>query len=87
MRTRPPTVTAAATPLALLSLPSLVFPLLPTEGIPALVVYSGVVLGVAGLAAAVGLWMLKKWIFCTRCTFAQSGPPRAHRTPEISWGV
>ncbi len=63
MRSRALPVTAAAILLALLSLPSLVFPLLPTEGIPALVVYSGVVLGVAGLAAAAGLWMLKKWSF------------------------
>jgi hypothetical protein len=63
MRSPPLPVTAAAILLALLSLPSLVFPLLPTEGIPALVVYSGVVLGVAGLAAAAGLWMLKRWSF------------------------
>jgi len=47
-----------------LSLPNLLGPLLPSEGVPALVVvYSGVALGVAGLvaAAAGGLWMLKKW--------------------------
>lgn len=63
MSTRPLPVTVAAILLVLLSLPSLVSPLLPTEGIPALVVYSGVVLGFAGLVAAVGLWMLKKWGF------------------------
>ncbi len=32
-----------------------------TEGIPAFIVYLGVVLGIAGLIAAAGLWMLKRW--------------------------
>ena len=32
-----------------------------SEGIPAVVLYSGIVLGVAGLIASAGLWMLKKW--------------------------
>ncbi len=63
MRSRPLPVTVAAILLALLSLPNLVFPLLPTEGIPAVVVYGGIVLGVAGLVAAAGLWMLRKWSF------------------------
>ena len=31
------------------------------EGVPAVVVYLGVALGVAGLLAAAGLWMLKRW--------------------------
>jgi uncharacterized membrane protein (DUF2068 family) len=30
---------------------------------PAFVIYSGIVLGIVGLAVAVGLWMLKKWSF------------------------
>jgi len=47
--------------MALLSLPNVVSPLLPTEGIPAFVVYLGVVLGVAGLVGAAGLWVLRKW--------------------------
>jgi uncharacterized membrane protein (DUF2068 family) len=34
---------------------------IPSEGVPAWVVYSGVVLGVVGLIGAVGLWMLKRW--------------------------
>lgn len=58
---RPLPVAIAAILLALLSLPNLIFPLLPTEGVPALVVYSNVVWGVAGLAAAAGLWMLRRW--------------------------
>ncbi len=61
MRSRPMPVSVGAILLALLSLPSLAFPLLPTEDIPALVVYSGVVLGIAGLVAAAGLWLLRKW--------------------------
>jgi uncharacterized membrane protein (DUF2068 family) len=35
--------------------------LLPTEGIPALVVYLAGVLGVAGLVGAAGLWRLGRW--------------------------
>ncbi len=58
---RPLSVTIAAVLLALFSVLNLAFPLFPTEGIPAFVIYSGVVLGVAGLAAAAGLWMLKRW--------------------------
>ena len=61
MRSRPLPVTAAAILMALLSLPNVVSPLLPTEGIPAFVVYLGVVLGVAGLVSAAGLWVLRKW--------------------------
>ena len=58
---RPLLVTVAAVLLALHSLLYLIFPLLPTEGVPALVVYSNVVWGVAGLVTAAGLWMLKRW--------------------------
>lgn len=58
---RPLPVTLAAVLLALSSVLNLAFPLLPTEGIPAFVVYSCVALGVVGLVAAAGLWMLRKW--------------------------
>ena len=58
---RPLLVTVAAVLLTLLSLLYLTFPLLPTEGVPASVVYSNVAWGVAGLVAAYGLWMLKRW--------------------------
>jgi hypothetical protein len=58
---RPLSVTIAAVLLALISMLNLAFPLFPTEGIPALVIYSGVALGVIGLVAAAGLWMLRKW--------------------------
>lgn len=58
---RPPSVTIAAVLLALFSVLNLAFPLFPTEGIPAFVVYSGVALGVIGLFAAAGLWSLRKW--------------------------
>jgi hypothetical protein len=34
-----------------------------SEEVPAVVFYGGIVLGVAGLVAAAGLWMLKKWSF------------------------
>ena len=60
---RPPAVTVAAILLALFSLLNLITPLTPaaSEGIPAFVIYSGVVLGVVGLAASYGLWTLKNW--------------------------
>ena len=62
MRTRPLPVTVAAIVQALFSLLSLPGPLLPgSEGVPAVVLYSGIVLGVAGLVASGGLWMLKRW--------------------------
>jgi|SRR5215210_298998 len=61
MRSRPQAVTVAAVLLALFSLANLISPLLPSEGVPAFVIYLGVVLGIAGIAAAAGLWMLKKW--------------------------
>ena len=58
---RSPSVTIAAVLLALFSVLNLVFPLFPTAGIPAFIVYSGLMLGVVGLVALVGLWTLKRW--------------------------
>ncbi len=59
---RPLPVTGAAIILALFSLLSLPLPLLPgAEEVPAVVIYVGTVLSIAGLVAAVGLWMMKKW--------------------------
>ncbi len=60
MRPRPQPVTIAAILLALLSLANLLAPLiLPAE--VGSVVYLVIALGVLGLVAAVGLWMLKRW--------------------------
>ena len=66
MRSRPLTVTVAAILLALFSVLNLLFPLweeaIPREEeVPALVVYTTVFVGVAGLVGAAGLWMLRKW--------------------------
>ncbi|HEY6751891.1 MAG TPA: hypothetical protein VI027_11285 [Rubrobacteraceae bacterium] len=66
MRSRPQTVTVAAILFALFSVPNLLFPLwaeaIPREEeVPALVVYTTVLVGVAGLVGAAGLWMLRKW--------------------------
>lgn len=62
MSTRPLPVTVAAILMALISLAGLPGLLLPgSEDVPAVVIYGGMVLGVAGLVATVGLWMLKKW--------------------------
>ena len=68
MRSRPPTVTVAAVVLALSSvLFNLAFPLWANavprggESVPAIVVFLAVGVGVAGLAAAAGLWLLRRW--------------------------
>jgi hypothetical protein len=60
---RPPAVTVAAILLALFSVLNLVSILIPafSNGIPAVVVYGGAVLGLVGLLAAYGLWSLKRW--------------------------
>ena len=60
MRTRPQTVTIAAILLALLSLANFLAPLMLPAGAGS-VVYVIIVLGVLGLVAAGGLWMLKRW--------------------------
>ena len=65
MRSRPPTVSVAAILLVLLSLFDFPWPymlLFPgAEEPPAFVIYSGYVLGIAGLLVAIGLWMMQKW--------------------------
>ena len=68
MSSRPLPVTVAAILLALFSLMNFPGPwwyLVPeaVEVTPMFVIYSGIVLGVVGLVAAVGLWMLKTWGF------------------------
>jgi hypothetical protein len=67
MRSRPPTVTVAAILLVLLSLlnfPWLYRLLFPgAVEPPAIVIYSGYVLGIAGLLVAIGLWGLNKWSY------------------------
>ena len=67
MRPRPLPVMVAAILLVLLSLTNfpwlyeLLFP--GAEEPPAFILYLGYVVGVAGLVAAVGLWMLQKWSY------------------------
>jgi hypothetical protein len=61
MSARPKPLTVAVALLVLLSLVNVVSPLLPSEGIPASVIYLGVVVGVLGLIGAAGLWMLRRW--------------------------
>jgi len=61
MHPRPQTVTVATVLLALLSLPNVLYPLLALKGELAPLIYLTVVFGVAGLIAAAGLWMLKRW--------------------------
>ncbi len=66
MNARPLTVTVAAILLALFSVMNFPGPwwyLVPgvAEVTPMFVIYSGIVLGIVGLVAAVGLWMMKAW--------------------------
>jgi hypothetical protein len=62
MYTRPLPVTAAAILMALISVVGLPGPLLPgADEVPAIVIYGGIVLGIVGLVAAIGLWLLRKW--------------------------
>ncbi len=68
MRPRPLPVTVAAILLALLSLLALLGPFLPgSEGVPAFCI----ALGVVGLLAAAGVWMLKRrwgmWLAIVVC--------------------
>ena len=66
MSPRPQPVTVAAILLALFSLMNFPGPwwyAVPgaAEVTPMFVLYSGIVLGIVGLVAAVGLWMMKTW--------------------------
>ena len=62
MHSRPMPITVAAILMVLVSLVGLPGPLLPgSEEVPAVVIYGGIVLGIVGLVAAVGLWLLRKW--------------------------
>jgi hypothetical protein len=66
MSRRPQPVTVAAILLALFSLMNFPGPwwyAVPgaAEVTPMFVLYSGIVLGIVGLVAAVGLWMMKTW--------------------------
>jgi hypothetical protein len=67
MNSRPLPVTVAAILLVLLSLFDFPWPyelLFPgVEEPPAALNYAGYVVGVVGLVAAVGLWMLQKWSY------------------------
>ena len=60
MHTRPQPVTIGLVLLVLLSLLNFISPFLPTD-YPTIVLFLGGALGVVGLLAAAGLWMLKRW--------------------------
>jgi hypothetical protein len=67
MRSRALSVTVAAIlqiVLNVLNFPGPWWYLFPgAEEAPVFVIYSGIVLGIVGLVAAVGLWMMKRWGF------------------------
>ena len=60
MHTRPQPVTIGFILLVLLSLLNFISPFLPTD-YPTIVLFLGGALGVVGLLAAAGLWMLRRW--------------------------
>lgn len=63
--TRPTAVTAAVILSVLIILGNAIGPALPSgsgdDKVPTFVIVLGVILGIIGIAAAVGLWMLRKW--------------------------
>jgi hypothetical protein len=62
MSPRPLPLTVAVILMVLISLANLVSLWLPgAEEVPAVVIYGGIVLGVAGLAAVAGLGLVRKW--------------------------
>ena len=65
MHTRPQPVTIAVVSLALLSLLNLISPLVTSPLLqtdyPTIVLFLAIALGVLGLLAAGGLWMLRRW--------------------------
>jgi hypothetical protein len=62
VRSRPLTVTVATILLALISLLNLLGLWLPgADEIPTVVLYAGIVQGILGFLATVGLWMLRTW--------------------------
>src|SRR4051812_38223847 len=67
MNSRPRPVTVAAILMALFSLMNFPGPwwyAVPgAEETPMFIIYSGIVLGIVGIVAAVGLWMLRTWGF------------------------
>jgi uncharacterized membrane protein (DUF2068 family) len=67
MNSRPRPVTITAILMALFSLMNFPGPwwyAVPgAEETPMFVIYSGIVLGIVGIVAAVGLWMLRTWGF------------------------
>ena len=62
---RPQSVIVAVVLSVLLVIASFAGFALPTGGddVPAIVIISGIVLGVAGIPAALGLWLLRRWGF------------------------
>lgn len=74
MRPRPLPITVAAILMALFSLMNFPGPwwyVLPgMEETPSFVIYVGVVLGIVGLIAAIGLWMMKKWGYWASITIS-----------------
>ncbi len=60
MHTRPQPITITVVLLVLLSVLNFISPFVPTD-YPTIVLFLGGALGVAGLLAAAGLWMLRRW--------------------------
>lgn len=59
---RPMTLTIGVIMLALASLVSVATSFTgPNDGVPAVAIYGGLVMGIVGLVAAAGLWQRKKW--------------------------
>jgi hypothetical protein len=64
-RIRPTTITAAVILSVLIVIGNLIGPVLSSgsgdDQVPTFIVILGVILGIAGIAAAIGLWQMRKW--------------------------